>query len=161
MRDPQGQKQRTESLPAVAAARASAFAPAHQVLVPAGGRSGRDAGAGRGRPFRRAAWSLRSADLLSWAVSLLISALEGGKWEGGILSNTLDCSQACPMLQGVTVSIFQSHRKILQDPLDLTGYRRQAGLRFCPSAPLVSPVSRVRRGAPFSVCVELTNFIEA
>ena len=114
------------------------------------------AGAGRGRLFRRAAWSLRSADLLSWAVSLLISALEGGNREGGILSNTLDCSQACPMLQGVTVSVFQSHRKILQDPLDLTGYRRQAGLRFCPLAPLVSPVSRVRRGAPFSVCVELT-----
>lgn len=76
-----------------------------------GAAQARDTGAGRGQLFRRAAWSLRSADLLSWAVSLLISALEGGRY-----SNT-----ACPMLPGVTVSVFQGHRKILQDPLGLTG----------------------------------------
>lgn len=109
-------------------------------------------GASRGQLFRRAAWSLRSADLLSWAVSLLISALEGEKWEGGTLCNMLDCSQACPMLQGITVSVFQGNRKMLQDPLGLTGYRRQAGLRFCHSAPLLSSVSRVCKIRSF-LCV--------
>ena len=151
-RDAQGQKQRTELLPAVAAARASAFAPAHQVPVPAGGLLRPVTGASRGQLFTRAAWSLRSADLLSWAVSLLISALEGGKQEGGTLCNMLDCSQACPMLQGVTVSVFQGNRKMLQDPLGLTGYRRQAGLRFCHSAPLLSSVSRVCKIRSF-LCV--------
>lgn len=59
-----------------------------------GAAQARDTGAGRGQLFRRAAWSLRSADLLSWAVSLLISALEGGKREGGILIQPAPCSQA-------------------------------------------------------------------